>query len=219
MKKNITLIFTILLITLQSSCVQNRTGQTTAAGAGIGAVTGALFGQAIGKDTKSTITGAAVGAGVGALAGYAYGQYLDQQEKELRQRFAASRNVIVNRPSENELKVGYDSASMFQPNSDTLKPSARQEINSTAQVLKKYPNSVVVVQNEDTSPNTSDQQLSQRRVESVRKELRANGVANERLLNKPASKTQPVATIDSGVGQQHVNRGIELLIREPSSQG
>jgi len=209
------LFFSVIL----AGCIHNRTGQTTAAGAGIGATAGALVGQAIGKDTKSTLTGAAVGAGVGALAGYAYGQYLDQQEKELRQRFARSQGVMVSRPSEKELKVGYDSTSMFQPNSDSLNPTAKREINNTAQVLKKYPNSVVVVQSEESGLGAAEQQLSQRRVEAVRKELRASGVANDRLLTKPPSKAQPAASSNSGGEQHYVNRGVELLIREPSSQG
>ncbi len=45
-------------------------------GAGIGAVSGALLGQAIGRNTKSTVIGGAIGAG----AGYLIGRHEQNQE-------------------------------------------------------------------------------------------------------------------------------------------
>jgi uncharacterized membrane protein YebE (DUF533 family) len=50
-----------------------------AEGAGIGALVGAGLGQAIGRNTKSTVIGGAIGAG----AGYLIGQH--EQNKEVQQ--------------------------------------------------------------------------------------------------------------------------------------
>ena len=43
---------------------------------------GALAGQAIGGDTKSTVIGAAIGGSIGAIAGWFWGDYVVQQKKE-----------------------------------------------------------------------------------------------------------------------------------------
>ena len=56
--------------------------QATGIGAAGGAGVGALAGQAIGGDTKSTVIGAAIGGSIGAIAGWFWGDYVVQQKKE-----------------------------------------------------------------------------------------------------------------------------------------
>ena len=56
--------------------------QATGIGAAGGAGMGALAGQAIGGDTKSTVTGAAIGGVIGAIAGWFWGDSVVQQKKE-----------------------------------------------------------------------------------------------------------------------------------------
>ncbi|WPX41165.1 glycine zipper domain-containing protein [Akkermansia sp. N21116] len=56
--------------------------QATGIGAASGAGVGALAGQAIGGDTKSTVTGAAIGGVIGAIAGWFWGDSVVQQKKE-----------------------------------------------------------------------------------------------------------------------------------------
>jgi len=64
MKKRISMIALLLIPPFLGSCVpQGGSGQMM--GAGGGAAVGALLGQAIGHDTKSTLIGAALGAAVG----------------------------------------------------------------------------------------------------------------------------------------------------------
>lgn len=211
------ILLALLILTTQSACVQtNRTAQTTAVGAGLGGATGALLGQAIGKTTQSTLTGAAVGTGVGALAGYAYGQYLDRQEEELRNRFRYSRDVRVTRARENELKVGFDSNTMFAPNSATLQPAAKQNIRNTSTVLKRYPNSQVEVRGDDAAG--SNRQLSERRTKALRQELVTNGIADHRINTSPNRESKPTAAANPA-NEHQLNRGVELLIREPNTQG
>jgi outer membrane protein OmpA-like peptidoglycan-associated protein len=264
-------LLALLVSIVNSSCVQNSsTGQMTAAGAGIGGVTGALLGSAIGKTAQSKITGTTVGTGVGALAGYAFAQYLDIQEAELRNQFKQSKDVSISRESTSELSVGFNSKAMFSPGSAVLLPTGRQEIRNTSGVLKKYPKSVVVVQGEldNVKADELGQRLSVRRTEAVRQELIANGIAGDRLVvNQPlqtrsfapdtssgtpylsnapeekpvvsntpkkkhavsktpkekpavsgASEEVPIASNVSGDGPR-LNRGIQLLIREPNTQG
>jgi hypothetical protein len=54
-----------------SGCAQTESQQRAGTGALVGAAGGALVGQAIGRDTKSTVIGAAGGALLGAVVGSA----------------------------------------------------------------------------------------------------------------------------------------------------
>ena len=77
MKDRFIWLFIMLLIiacTFITGC-QNKAEE----GAGIGALVGAGLGQAIGRNTKSTVIGGAIGAG----AGYLIGQH--EQNKEVQQ--------------------------------------------------------------------------------------------------------------------------------------
>lgn len=70
-----------------SSCANmSDTTKTYGQGVGIGAAggagVGALAGNAIGGDTKSTVTGAAIGAVVGSIAGWFYSDSIVQQKKQ-----------------------------------------------------------------------------------------------------------------------------------------
>jgi uncharacterized protein YcfJ len=67
----ITLLLTIALTAGVSGCAQTRAEK----GALIGAGSGALLGQAIGHDTKSTM----IGAALGGVAGAVIGNYQDKQ--------------------------------------------------------------------------------------------------------------------------------------------
>ncbi len=69
----------ILMVFSVFACATDQ-GYNTQKGAAIGAVGGALAGQAIGGHTGSTLVGAAVGALVGAIAGNA----VDQNEAQKR---------------------------------------------------------------------------------------------------------------------------------------
>lgn len=59
--------------------------QATGIGAAGGAGVGALAGQAIGGDTKSTVIGAAIGGSIGAIAGWFWGGLRCPAEKRIRQ--------------------------------------------------------------------------------------------------------------------------------------
>jgi len=63
-----TLLVTSTSLILMTGCASTGTSQTTD-GALLGATGGALVGQAIGHNTRSTLTGAAVGGLAGAAIG------------------------------------------------------------------------------------------------------------------------------------------------------
>lgn len=80
MKKLTFLLLPIIAIGL-SSCANYTKGQQ---GAGIGGVSGALIGQAIGRNTEATL----IGAAVGTMLGYIVGNEMDKFDRqELNQAY------------------------------------------------------------------------------------------------------------------------------------
>jgi surface antigen len=73
MKYFILVLLSIIVISL-SSCANPTKGQR---GAGIGGVSGALIGQAIGRDTEATL----IGAAVGTMLGYIVGNEMDKYDR------------------------------------------------------------------------------------------------------------------------------------------
>ncbi len=91
----IVLIIILVLALLMTGCavdprigqVYVPAGQRGQAGAGIGAATGAIIGQAIGHNTEATL----IGAAVGTLIGYIFGNEMDKADA---QRVAAVAETV-----------------------------------------------------------------------------------------------------------------------------
>ncbi len=113
---------------------ENNTQKGALYGTGIGAALGAVAGQAIGGNTKSTLIGAGVGAALGGVTGGSIGRYMDNQEAALQQQFATSEAVNIQRNAD-VLAVTFKSDVLFDVNSAALKPGAYTEINRVADVL------------------------------------------------------------------------------------
>ncbi|OPY65766.1 MAG: hypothetical protein A4E57_03054 [Syntrophorhabdaceae bacterium PtaU1.Bin034] len=92
---------TILVILFACSCALE--GYNTQKGAAIGAVGGALAGQAIGRNTAGTLIGAAGGALVGAVAGDAVDQSQNRKKLEMAQATGPSQ---VTPPTAEETPPG-----------------------------------------------------------------------------------------------------------------
>lgn len=71
-------VLIIALVTL-AGCASE--GYNMQKGAAIGAATGALAGQVMGRDTASTLIGAGAGALVGAIGGNAVDQHVTKQQQ------------------------------------------------------------------------------------------------------------------------------------------
>lgn len=70
-------ILGLIVVMMLCSCagMQNKLGENGTIGTAVGGATGAVAGQAIGKNTESTILGSAVGA----VFGYAIGSGMDNK--------------------------------------------------------------------------------------------------------------------------------------------
>lgn len=185
---------------------RQRTGQGAAIGAAIGGVLGATR-----ESGSDRVRNAAVGAAIGAAAGAAIGYSLDQQAAELRNDFGNGEIDVINTGS--ELIVRMPEAILFATDSAALNEQLRSDLRVLAGSLNKYPQSIVTVtgHTDNTGSAAYNQDLSQRRAQSVAGVLRNNGVAGGRVRTVGAGESQPIATNQTAAGRAQ-NRRVDITI-------
>ena len=187
-----------------------RETQTSKAvkGAGIGAAAGAVAGL-LTKGDK--LENALIGAGVGAIAGGGVGYYMDVQEAKLRQRMEGT-GVSITRVGDN-ITLNMPSSITFALNSADLNSQFFSALEGVGVVLKEYNKTVIEIAGHTDSSGSDqyNQQLSQRRAQSVATYLASQGVKNERLMTVGAGESYPIASNDTEQGRA-ANRRVELTI-------
>jgi outer membrane protein OmpA-like peptidoglycan-associated protein len=128
-------------------------------------------------------------------------QLLDQLNSILQTRDSA-RGLIVNM-----------SDVLFDTGSSTLKPGAREKLAKISGILLAHKGLTLQIEGHTDSVGTDDfnQQLSERRSDSVREFLAEEGVAVSSMSARGFGKMQPVATNDTPEGRQR-NRRVELVV-------
>ena len=185
----------------------------TAAGAGLGALTGAVAGLLIAKDKSGgdQRKAALIGAGIGALVGGGIGNYMDQQEAELRQQLASS-GVSVTRQGE-YIILNMPGNITFATDQDQLNPGFFPVLDSVSAVLNNYPQTLLDIDGhtDNTGSPQYNQALSERRAVSVAQYLNTRGIDARRLLVVGFGQTRPIAPNDSEAGRA-ANRRVEIRI-------
>ncbi|MFA5119525.1 OmpA family protein [Zavarzinia sp.] len=194
---------------LAGACTQDGRISNTGAGAGIGALLGAGVGAAVAGNRGQ---GALIGAGIGALAGGAVGYYMDEQERQLRQKMAGT-GVEVQRVGDN-IKLILPGGITFRTGSSEIQPQFYQPLDQIAGVLQQYPQSLVDVvgHTDNVGSQQMNQQLSERRASSVASYMLSRGVVAQRINAYGMGENQPVADNSTDFGRQQ-NRRVEILIR------
>jgi outer membrane protein OmpA-like peptidoglycan-associated protein len=128
-------------------------------------------------------------------------QLLNQLNSILQTRDSA-RGLIVNM-----------SDVLFDTGSYTLKTGAREKLAKISGILLAHPGLTMQIEGHTDSVGTDDfnQQLSERRADSVRDFLAEQGVPATSITAHGFGKTQPVATNDTADGRQR-NRRVELVV-------
>jgi outer membrane protein OmpA-like peptidoglycan-associated protein len=206
----------ILGVSVLAGCTTNPyTGEREAGKAGIyggvGAVTGAVVGAAT-SSKKDRAKGALIGAAVGGAAGGGYGYYVDTQEAKLRQTLQGT-GVQVQRNGD-DLKLIMPGNITFASNSADISSSFYPTLNSLVTVFKEFnKNGVDIVGHTDSTGSFElNQNLSNRRAQSVASYLSANGVAASRLSSYGAGPSQPIASNANEAGRAQ-NRRVEINLR------
>lgn len=186
---------------------ENRRTQT-------GVVAGALLGGALGATSNGDdkLLKTVVGAGIGAAIGGAIGATLDQQAADLRNSIGDNRVSVTNTGS--ELIVNLPQDILFATDSANLRGDLTQDLQAVARSLMNYPNSTVQVvgHTDNTGSAAYNQNLSQRRAQSVAGVLQSNGVPGGRIQAFGRGEDQPIASNLSEAGRAQ-NRRVEIIIR------
>jgi len=177
-------------------------------GAGGGAVAGAVLGRLIGGKNGTAI-GAIIGAAAGGATGAVIGRKMDKQAAELQRDLA---NAKVERVGEG-IKITFSSGILFDVNKSVLRAEALTDLDKTAAVLQKYPDTNVLVEGH-TDASGSDainQPLSERRAQAVANAISTRGVVADRISTQGYGSSQPVGDNATEEGKQ-ANRRVELAI-------
>jgi outer membrane protein OmpA-like peptidoglycan-associated protein len=198
---------------LVAGCQTVQENPNTAGGAIIGALGGAATGAIIGGNRR----GALIGAGIGLLAGAAVGQYIDQQQRDL-ERSLAGTGANVTRYGDG-LVITFPANVTFATDSATIYPGFYRTLDDVSATLNQYPQSYldVIGHTDSVGDEYYNQQLSERRANSVGNYLRSRGVHPGRIATYGMGETQPVASNATAEGRQ-ANRRVELRIT-PATQG
>lgn len=201
-------------LTLTAACVTDPvTGERTISKTALGGVGGALGGYLLGDlvGGRNDRTAKIVGAGIGGLAGAGIGNYMDRQERAMRERTAGSEIDVVRQGDDLLLRMpagitfGFDRAD--------IQPQFRPTLNEVAAVLQEYPNTYVDVygHTDSTGSDTYNQGLSERRAAAVANYLTTRGVASARLGTRGFGSSQPIASNSTAEGQA-ANRRVEIKV-------
>lgn len=106
---------------------------------------------------------------------------------------------------------------LFDTAKSTLKPGAVAPLDRLAKYLRDAPDRSVIVEGHTDSVGSEEynQELSQRRADSVRQALVNRGVESDRVQAVGKGKDFPVASNNSAGGRQQ-NRRVEIVIENPA---
>jgi outer membrane protein OmpA-like peptidoglycan-associated protein len=189
----------------------------TAGGAAIGAGMGAVAGLLIGNNPVQRRNAALIGAGIGALAGGAIGNYMDTQEAELRAQLEGT-GISVTR-SGDRIILNMPSNVTFATDQDQVIPPFYPTLDSVAIVLRKFDKTLIDVDGHTDSVGNAgyNEDLSNRRANSVANYLAARGVDPRRMSAMGYGLERPIASNATEIGRAQ-NRRVEIAI-SPLKQG
>lgn len=214
-KSRILLSGTAALALLTGACVTDpNTGEQkvsrTAIGAGLGGTLGYLLGGAIGGNT-----GRIIGAGIGGSAGAVLGKQFDDQIRELDEELQGQGVDVEEIGDQDAILVRLPDGVTFARGSANINPGFYDALDSVANSLIKYPNSLVDVYGftDTTGSDSLNQRLSEDRARSVADYLAGRGVARGRLATRGYGESYDYLRVKTADGvDEPLNRRVEIKI-------
>jgi len=188
--------------------------QGTAAGAGIGAVAGAVLSKATGGKAG---TGAVVGGAVGAVAGNVWSKRQQDRRAEL-EKATSGTGVEISRTADDQLKMNIPNDVSFKVGSSAVQPAMRNVLDPFATSLRDDPSARIriVGHTDSTGSEATNNTLSFDRAQSVRDYLIGRGIAATRIETDGRGEREPIADNSSADGRAK-NRRVEIFLREPAA--
>lgn len=182
----------------------------TEKGAVIGASSGAVIGGIIGNKGNNTALGAILGAAVGGTVGAVIGSKMDKQAKKLEDELGET--ATVERVGEG-IKLTFNSQLLFDFGKTDLKESNKTDLQKFAETLNQYPDTdlLIVGHTDNVGSDGFNNDLSDRRANSVSSYLKSLGIQNARIKTEGKGESQPAATNDTEDGRTQ-NRRVEIAI-------
>jgi len=137
----------------------------------------------------------------------------EAEKAQLRAQLLSQLNSILQtRDSARGLIVNMSDV-LFDTGSYTLKPGAREKLAKISGIVLAHPGLNLQIEGHTDSVGSDEfnQQLSERRADSVRDFLAEQGVPGSAISARGFGKTQPVAGNDTAEGRQR-NRRVELVV-------
>lgn len=215
MKKSIIYSLAILFLASSSftSCKSVQNANNTQKGAAIGTAAGAILGAVIGNNVgnkKNSELGAVLGGVVGGVAGGVIGNQMDKQAREIEE---AVPGAEVERVGEGIMLTLGETAVRFDTNKASLTPTAKANLDKLVSVFNDYKETNIVIYGytDSTGRVEYNQQLSEKRANSVKNYLVGKGLDNNRFETKGKGIEDPIATNDTAEGRSK-NRRVEFAI-------
>jgi outer membrane protein OmpA-like peptidoglycan-associated protein len=179
-------------------------------GAGTGAVIGAVAGQVLGRDGKST----AIGAGLGALGGYIWSKNMEDKKRAMEQATVGT-GTVVTQTADNQLQLSIPSDISFDTGRAEIKSNLRPILDQFAHGLSQQPSMEVriVGHTDSTGSDAINNPLSVNRAQSARDYLTARGVDGSRMSIDGRGSREPIADNGTADGRAR-NRRIDIFLAE-----
>ena len=182
--------------------------------AGTGALIGAVAGQLLGRDSQST----AIGAGLGALGGYVWSKNMEDKKRAMETATAGT-GTVVTQTADNQLKLSIPNDISFDTGRSDIKPNLRPILDQFAQGLGQQPGMEVriVGHTDNTGSDAINNPLSVNRAQSARDYLVSRGVASSRIAIDGRGSREPMADNAIETGRAR-NRRIDIFLAERSQR-
>ena len=181
--------------------------------AGTGALIGAVAGQVLGRDAKSS----AIGAGLGALGGYIWSKNMEDKKRAMEVATAGT-GTVVTQTADNQLKLSIPNDISFDTGRHDIKPNLRPILDQFAQGLSQQTSMEVKIvgHTDNTGSDAVNNPLSVNRAQSARDYLVARGVSSQRISIDGRGSREPIADNATEAGRAR-NRRIDIYLAERSS--
>ena len=179
-------------------------------GAGTGALIGAVAGQVLGRDAKSS----AIGAGLGALGGYIWSKNMEDKKRAMEQATAGT-GTVVTQTADNQLKLSIPNDISFATGRHDIQPRLMPILDQFAQGLNQQPSMEVriVGHTDNTGSDAINNPLSVNRAQSARDYLVGRGVNVNRIAIDGRGSREPIADNSTEAGRAR-NRRIDIFLAE-----
>ncbi len=142
--------------------------------------------------------------------------YLDRQKVELQSGLGLLDGTEIER-RENSICITIACDALFESNSDRINPAACKEIDTVAEVVKKYPETKIKVDAHTDCISSEEKNLALSDLQAwiIKKALVDKGVAASRVTARGWGESKPVASNATEAGRK-VNRRVTIMLTAPN---